>query len=104
MIVRGVRLEPETQCAHYHSERDVVAIRLKCCEAYYACLHCHEEMAGHIAVAWGKDKRETRAVLCGKCRQTLSITEYLGCGNLCPFCGAAFNPGCGRHYPAYFEM
>ncbi|MDQ6622705.1 MAG: chromophore lyase, partial [Verrucomicrobiota bacterium] len=73
-------------------------------EAYYACLHCHEEMAGHAAVAWGKGERETRAVLCGKCRQTLSIKEYLGCGNLCPFCGAAFNPGCARHYPAYFEM
>jgi uncharacterized CHY-type Zn-finger protein len=34
----------------------------------------------------------------------LSIHEYLACGNTCPTCQAAFNPGCANHYPLYFEM
>ena len=41
---------------------------------------------------------------CGKCQNTMSIAEYLDCGNFCPFCGAAFNPGCARHYHCYFEL
>jgi len=94
----------ETRCAHYHSERDVVAVRFKCCDTFYACIYCHEELADHPPQRWSKGERETNAIYCGRCRGTMSIREYLGCGNRCPLCGAAFNPGCADHYHFYFEL
>src|SRR2546430_15670155 len=102
MVVRGATVGQQTQCVHYHSARDIVAIRFKCCDTFYACVHCHEELTDHRPLVWGKDERESPAVLCGKCQNTLSIAEYLNCGSLCPFCGAAFNPDCERHYDCYF--
>ena len=104
MVVRGSSVNKRTQCAHYHSHRDVVAVKFKCCDTFYACIHCHEELAGHTPVVWGKDERETHAIFCGKCQKTLSIAEYLGCGSSCPRCRAAFNPGCANHYRLYFEL
>jgi uncharacterized CHY-type Zn-finger protein len=104
MIVRGASVNQQTQCVHYHSERDVVAVRFKCCDTFYACIHCHEELAGHAPLVWGKDERETHAVLCGNCRNILSIAEYLACGHFCPFCGTAFNPRCAEHHHLYFEF
>jgi uncharacterized CHY-type Zn-finger protein len=104
MVVHGVGVNEQTQCAHYHSERDIVAVRFKCCDEFYACIHCHKELAGHVPVVWGKGERETHAIFCGNCRKTLSIAEYLDGRNCCPFCGAAFNPHCAQHYDLYFEL
>jgi len=104
MTVRGISVTEETKCAHYHSERDIVAVRFKCCDAFYACIHCHEALADHPSLPWGRNERETMAVLCGGCHRTLSISEYLSCGSRCPLCGAAFNPGCAQHYHFYFEV
>jgi uncharacterized CHY-type Zn-finger protein len=101
--VRGVGANERNQCIHYGSDRDIVAIRFKCCDTFYACFECHREIAGHEPVVWGRYEREARAVLCGACHSTLSIAEYLVCGNNCPICGAAFNPGCANHHPLYFE-
>jgi uncharacterized CHY-type Zn-finger protein len=36
------------------------------------------------------------------CRLTMTIDEYLACGNICPGCSAPFNPKCANHYPLYF--
>lgn len=103
--VHGVDVAPATQCAHWRSERDVVAIRHPCCGRYYACASCHEALAGHAAEVWPRGRRgEAAAVLCGRCRRGMSVAEYLGCGASCPGCGAAFNPGCALHYGLYFEM
>ncbi|KAH8886125.1 CHY zinc finger family protein [Thozetella sp. PMI_491] len=102
--VRGVDVSANTQCAHWHSERDIIAIRHKCCGEYYACISCHEALAGHPATCWSKSERGVRAVLCGKCKRELTIDEYLACGNVCPGCTAAFNPGCANHYDLYFEV
>jgi uncharacterized CHY-type Zn-finger protein len=102
--VHGVSVNEQTQCVHYHSAHDIVAIRFKCCDKFYACIHCHEEIAGHEPVLWGRDERETAAVLCGNCHSTLSIAEYLASGNTCPRCGALFNPGCAKHHDLYFEL
>src|SRR5689334_15382413 len=103
MVVSGIAVNDRTQCAHYHSERDVAAVRFKCCDAFYACIHCHEELADHIPVVWGQNERDVRAILCGCCHNTLSITEYLNCQSRCPLCGAAFNPACSGHFRFYFE-
>ena len=104
IAVHGVSATERNQCAHYRSDRDIVAIKFKCCDTFYACIHCHEEIAGHRPVAWGKDERDVPAILCGACHKTLSIADYLGCRNTCPICGAPFNPGCTKHYHLYFEL
>lgn len=104
MGVRGLKVHDRAQCTHYHSERDIVAIKFKCCDAFYACIDCHRELADHPVVVWGKDERQTHAILCGNCRGTLSIEEYLSCGYRCPRCRAEFNPGCADHHHFYFEV
>jgi len=104
ITVHGISVNEQTQCAHYHTNRDIIAIRFKCCDKFYACIHCHEDIAGHESTRWSEDERETRAVLCGKCRSTLSIAEYLACENFCPRCGAGFNPGCAQHHHLYFAF
>jgi len=50
-VVAGA-IDPHTRCAHYHSALDIVAIRMACCGEYYACLHCHEELADHPSTPW----------------------------------------------------
>jgi uncharacterized CHY-type Zn-finger protein len=104
MIVRGSNVNERTQCAHYHSDNDVIAIKFKCCDTFYACIKCHEEMAGHPPAVWSKEERHIGAVFCGNCQSTLTIAEYLGCGNVCPRCAANFNPRCADHYDFYFEL
>jgi uncharacterized CHY-type Zn-finger protein len=101
--VCGVGLDPETRCAHYHSELDIIAIRMKCCGVYYACKECHEALAGHPIEVWPREERDTKAVLCGACGCELSISEYMASGYECPSCKARFNPGCRNHYDCYFE-
>jgi len=101
--VNGVDLDPETRCAHYHSELDIIAIKMKCCGVYYACKDCHNTLADHPIEAWPSDDWDQRAILCGACGTELTIRQYLGCINTCPACGATFNPGCRNHYHFYFE-
>src|SRR5215831_17510789 len=104
MTVRGISVTERTQCVHYHSEFDVVAVRFKCCDAFYACIHCHEELADHPPLRWRKSERGTKAIFCGRCRSTMSISEYVESNNRCPLCCAAFNPGCANHHHFYFEL
>jgi uncharacterized CHY-type Zn-finger protein len=102
--VKGVGVDPQTRCAHYHSERDIIAIKFACCQTYYPCHLCHDACADHPAVPWPRSRRSEKAVLCGTCGTELTIEEYLTCGSLCPKCGSFFNPGCQRHYHLYFEV
>jgi uncharacterized CHY-type Zn-finger protein len=83
---------------------DIVAIRMKCCDAYYACKDCHEALAGHLLVAWPRGEWHCKAILCGACGLEMSIQQYMECGNLCPSCGSRFNPACRNHARFYFEM
>jgi uncharacterized CHY-type Zn-finger protein len=100
--VRGVDVDPQTRCAHYHKSIDIIAIKMKCCGEYYACKDCHDVLAGHAIVVWPEAEWDQRAVLCGACGTVLSIAQYLKCNSICPACGAAFNPGCSNHYHYYF--
>jgi len=101
--VRGVDVDPETRCAHWDDPVDVVAIRFGCCEAYYPCFTCHEAATDHDAMQWPAAWFDDPAVLCGVCRERMTASEYLSCGDACPNCGAAFNPGCREHRHLYFE-
>lgn len=102
-IVHGVDLDTQMRCAHWHSDLDIIAIKMKCCGVYYACKDCHDALAGHAPQVWPKSEFNETAVLCGGCGTELSIRQYFDCENTCPACGAGFNPGCGRHYHFYFE-
>ncbi len=101
--VYGVEVDASTRCAHYGTERDIVALKFACCGQYYPCHLCHAETAGHAARVWPVGQFGERAVLCGACGAQLTIWQYLGCEAACPACGAAFNPGCTRHRHLYFE-
>lgn len=100
--VYGVGLDAQTRCAHWHSSLDVVAIRMRCCGRFYACRECHDELEGHAAEVWPREEWGARAVLCGACRATLTIAEYVAGPSRCPACGAGFNPGCKAHHDLYF--
>ena len=101
MKVEGVDVDGETRCAHYRSPRDVIAIKMRCCGIYYACKDCHDALAGHRVRTWPQAEWDEKAVLCGACGHEMSVREYLGCGNACLVCAAAFNPGCRNHYHFY---
>ena len=102
--VHGVALDTETRCAHYHSRLDIIAIKMRCCGAYYACRECHDELAGHAAEVWPIELWDQAAVLCGACGAEMTIRQYLGCGDECPACRAPFNPACRNHHHLYFDV
>lgn len=102
-IVRGLDLDPQTRCAHWHGAFDIVALKMRCCGTYYACRDCHDALAGHPAELWPRDEQDARAVLCGACWIEMSIAAYLACDDHCPACAAPFNPGCKLHRRLYFE-
>jgi uncharacterized CHY-type Zn-finger protein len=104
VVVHGVDVDPETRCAHYRTDRDVVAIRFRCCGTYYPCSECHATVTDHPPERWPADTFDTTAVLCGVCGTELTVRAYLHCGDTCPHCEAAFNPGCRRHRDRYFVV
>ena len=104
IIVKGKITDDETRCVHYHSLLDVIAIKFKCCNQYYPCYTCHEEAADHAAKTWSKNEFGTKAILCGVCKNELTIHEYLTSNNQCPFCKTPFNPKCKNHQHLYFEQ
>jgi uncharacterized CHY-type Zn-finger protein len=101
--VLGVDLDAQTRCVHYNSPLDIIAIKMRCCMAYYACKDCHDVLAGHAIEVWPVAERNQRAVLCGACGVEMSVRQYLECENACPSCQARFNPGCRSHNHHYFE-
>jgi uncharacterized CHY-type Zn-finger protein len=126
----GVAVDDETRCAHYHGDRDVVAMRFACCDRYYPCAGCHEAVTDHTPERLPPDRFDEPAVLCGVCGTRLSVREYRavltdgeadgsededagegGAGSgrgvadpRCPDCGAGFNPGCLAHLDRYFAI
>lgn len=104
VAVFGVAVDDETRCAHYDTDRDVVAIRFACCERFYPCHACHDAVADHDPARWPRERFDEPAVLCGVCGTTLSVATYLDCEHECPECGHAFNPGCEAHADRYFDV
>ncbi|HPK03848.1 MAG TPA: CHY zinc finger protein [Candidatus Sumerlaeota bacterium] len=102
--VLGVEIGARGTCAHYNSERDIVAIRFRCCGEYYGCHACHALLAGHPAERWPHFEFDRRAILCGACGEELTIHQYLSSPEACPLCHAPFNPGCRKHHQLYFEV
>ncbi|MEP6711097.1 MAG: CHY zinc finger protein [Ferruginibacter sp.] len=103
MVVKGNPIDEQTRCKHYHTEQDIIAIKFRCCNEYYPCYNCHEELAGHLPEVWNKTEFDTKAILCGVCKNEMSIIVYKECNYKCPFCSASFNPKCRNHDHLYFE-
>jgi uncharacterized CHY-type Zn-finger protein len=103
-IVHGTLVDEQTRCTHYHSTLDIIAIKMKCCNKYYACIHCHNEAEKHAIEVWTKQEHNEKAILCGNCNNELTINTYLNCENVCPSCSSNFNPKCSNHYHFYFEV
>ncbi|ELK46448.1 CHY zinc finger protein [Halobacillus sp. ACCC02827] len=101
--VKGKLVDTNTRCVHYHSETDIIAIKMHCCQTYYACIFCHDELEDHGKSRWPRNRWDEAAVLCGNCESELSIQNYMK-ASVCPNCKHAFNAGCRLHYPYYFEM
>ncbi|MCO7218902.1 CHY zinc finger protein [Klenkia sp. PcliD-1-E] len=97
----GRLVDDQSRCAHYATALDVVAIRFACCTPYWGCHLCHAECADHPAVVWPADDRAAHAVVCGVCRHTLAVEDYVVADG-CPHCAAPFNPGCRAHHHLYF--
>jgi uncharacterized CHY-type Zn-finger protein len=102
-LVKGIKVDEQTRCAHYHSAIDIIAIKFYCCKKYYACYYCHEEQSNHPPIKWPQEKWEEEAILCGNCKSELSIHEYMK-RSQCPKCKHGFNEKCSLHYPLYFDM
>jgi uncharacterized CHY-type Zn-finger protein len=102
ITVKG-SIDGKTRCKHYHSEKDIIAVKLNCCGQYYGCYYCHAESTDHPAQVWPRSEWNSKAVLCGNCSSELTIEAYLNCNYECPVCTASFNPGCKNHYHLYFE-
>jgi uncharacterized CHY-type Zn-finger protein len=102
--VRGIDLDPQTRCLHYHGPADIIAIKMKCCGVYYACKDCHIALADHPIEAWPEGEWCEPAILCGACGTELTIRQYMQSESLCPGCRARFNPGCRNHYHFYFAI
>ena len=100
--VMGPTVDEHTRCIHYASPLDIVAIRFHCCGEFYPCFRCHADATDHALSVWPRDEFDTQALLCGVCRATLAISDYL-VADSCPACGSAFNPGRSLHHSIYFE-
>lgn len=104
-LVRGLDLERDTRCRHFHSPQDVVAIRFFCCDTFYACRLCHDAVADHPARLWPAHMAGTiPALLCGRCGKVMNLGQYLHSASKCPRCRTPFNPGCTGHLHLYFEL
>jgi uncharacterized CHY-type Zn-finger protein len=100
--VRGLNLDSQTRCKHYHGPTDIIAIKMKCCGVYYACKDCHQALANHPIEVWPAGEWNQLAILCGACGAELTIHQYMQCHFRCPNCLEHFNPGCRHHYDSYF--
>jgi uncharacterized CHY-type Zn-finger protein len=101
--VRGVNLDPQTRCEHYHGPTEIIAIKMKCCGVYYACKDCHNALADHKIEVWPEKEWGQRAILCGACCVELSIRQHMKSESRCPG-REQFNPRCCNHYHIYFEV
>jgi uncharacterized CHY-type Zn-finger protein len=101
--VRGCEIGPKSECKHWHSDRDIVAIKFYCCQEFYCCYDCHQSIADHPPQTWPIAEHDELAILCGYCGHQLTVQNYQSAQNKCPACQALFNPGCRTHAHLYFE-
>lgn len=103
-IVLGKTVDEQTRCKHYHSKRDIIAIKFPCCDTYYPCYQCHQECTDHPAKKWSQHQFDELAILCGVCTKEFTIHEYMELDSCCSQCRSTMNPGCQLHWNLYFKL
>lgn len=98
----GHVIDNQTRCKHYFGEKDIIAIKFKCCNKYYPCYKCHQENETHEIEVWKKENYNEFCILCGVCKNEHSLNQYLNT-NYCLYCKSDFNERCEMHYHLYFE-
>ncbi|MGL4819778.1 MAG: GNAT family N-acetyltransferase [Bacilli bacterium] len=99
----GKVIDDFTRCDHYHTARDIISLRFKCCDRFYPCHLCHAETAGHEATLWEQSDYDVPVVCCGNCDSKFSIHQYLAADATCPVCTAEWNPACKTHSHFYWK-
>ncbi|CAD6633753.1 HN1_G0003950.mRNA.1.CDS.1 [Saccharomyces cerevisiae] len=104
--IYGKTVDDQSRCVHWHLPKDVIAIRFKCCDKYYACFECHQELSSHPLEKYDLlDNANKHLIICGVCRHEMTFAEYHDYNSnlICPNCRSPFNPGCKLHYHLYFQ-
>ncbi|GAJ98965.1 CHY zinc finger protein [Geomicrobium sp. JCM 19055] len=101
--VYGHTIDDQTRCTHYHTIKDIVAIKFKCCGKYYPCYQCHDACESHDRKTWEPEEFDQRAILCGVCKKEHTIHEYLKT-DACIHCQSPFNERCANHYHLYMNV
>ncbi|AET38894.1 Hot13p Ecym_3408 [Eremothecium cymbalariae DBVPG len=122
VTIKGRLIDAESRCVHWNSRLDIIALKLKCCESFYACYSCHQELThkDHATHKYNINKSPMEhVILCGVCKNTMTFQKYtsrsfgeadqegISTQNqpfCCPFCNSPFNPGCKLHYDLYFDF
>lgn len=99
--INGLLVDNESRCQHYHTVLDIVALKCFQCQKYYACYQCHDSLEDHKFRAYPCQLKEDKVLICGVCRQEMTIEEYQE-AVACPNCHSSFNPACSKHYDIYF--
>lgn len=105
--VAGKCIDKNTRCLHFSSEKDIIAIKFKCCNSFYPCYKCHLECANHSIIRWTRHdlcEKDKKVILCGACQNALTFYQYSKGDFECLFCKGKFNPGCALHYNLYFDL
>lgn len=98
IVIRGVDVDEQGRCVHWHTEHDVVANLCGICGQFWACHGCHEELADH---PFGRVDPDTPGtVLCGVCGHLSSYADY-SAAHVCAGCGHVFNSRCALHRGLY---
>ncbi|UUE18379.1 hypothetical protein LQZ13_02845 [Leuconostoc mesenteroides] len=100
-MIKGINLDQQVRCKHWHTDVDVVANRCAKCRKYYACYLCHDALNTHPFVPVSLDTEET-AVCCGVCLHQMTPAQYLHAHYQCPKCHHLFNAQCALHKNTYF--
>lgn len=74
MIIYGINLDSKRRCKHYHTKRDVVALKCGKCQDYFACYQCHNQLRNHPFES--VSVKAASPVLCGSCYHFLTFAEY----------------------------
>lgn len=105
MSINGVDVDKQGRCTHWAGPTDVVATAFPCCDGWWACYRCHDEVQAHPAQPWPPARHDGLAILCGACHARVAIRYHLARDeDDCPHCGHAWNPACREHADKYFEV
>ncbi|QLG74721.1 hypothetical protein HG535_0H00460 [Zygotorulaspora mrakii] len=101
--IKGKLVDQQSRCVHWNSPLDIVGLKFKCCESFYACYSCHKELTDHKIEKYDLlENANGKFIKCGVCNEELTFREYTRSLS-CLHCKSNFNPMCKLHYHLYFD-